>query len=162
MLGESNFAPSAVVPPRGTHQTKCDEKGRLKLPTVFQEYLKALGETRVFITSLDEATGRAYPISVWSANEKFFEEESDDPDAAADVALLANYYGDDSEIDSQGRILVPTNLRRHLEIENQVVWLDCFRGHINIYSDRVYQARLVRARGNADQKVKMLEKRGMR
>ena len=74
--------PTGVEPPRGFHGARVDEKGRLKLPSVFQQYLKSLGEETVFITTLDMSTLRIYPISLWKQNELFFE---DSKSPAADV-----------------------------------------------------------------------------
>jgi MraZ protein len=69
---EANPRPAPVEPPRGTYQARVDEKGRLKLPAVFQQYLTDLGETKVFVTSLDVRIARIYPISVWKENEILF------------------------------------------------------------------------------------------
>lgn len=159
---EANPRPVSVEPPRGTYQARVDEKGRLKLPAVFQQYLTDLNEPKVFITSLDTLTGRIYPISVWKGNENLFEANSEDPDAAADVAWVANHFGADSEVDGQGRVLVPTELRRHLKIENEQVWLDCYKGRINIYSGAEYEKRRLRALDNIGDKLKMLERRGLK
>jgi MraZ protein len=159
---EANPRPAPVEPPRGTYQARVDEKGRLKLPAVFQQYLTDLGETKVFVTSLDVRIARIYPISVWKENEILFEAASDDPEAVEDVAFIANDLGADSDIDSQGRVLVPTELRRMLGIENQPVWLDCYKGRINVYGKDVYEQRKARALTNSGDKLKALERRGLK
>lgn len=151
-----------VEPPRGTHQARVDDKGRLKLPAIFQKYLTELGESTVFITTLDAVTARIYPISVWKQNEMLFEAASEDPDGAADVAFVANDFGADSEVDGQGRVLVPTELRRTLGLENQPVWLDCYKGRINIYSKDVYEQRRARAMEDLAGKLKAMERRGLK
>jgi MraZ protein len=148
--------------PRGIFPARVDEKGRLKLPSPFQQYLYALGEQKVFITTLDERTARIYPISVWKENENFFDQFADDPAAAEDVAFVANDWGADSELDSQGRLLVPQELRRALGIENQPVWLHCYKGRINVYSKQVYEERKSRASQGLAEKVQLLEKRGLK
>ena len=152
----------SVEPPRGSFQARVDEKGRLKLPAVFLQYLSDLGEPKVFITSLDTITGRVYPISVWKDNEALFESTAEEPEAAADVAWVANHFGADSDIDGQGRVLMPTDLRRHLKIENESVWLDCYKGRINVYSTAEYEQRKVRALANIGEKLKALERRGLK
>jgi MraZ protein len=159
---EANPRPAPVEPPRGTYQARVDEKGRLKLPAVFQQYLTDLGETKVFVTSLDVRIARIYPISVWKENEILFEAASDDPEAVEDVAFIANDLGADSDIDSQGRVLVPTELRRMLGIENQPVWLDCYKGRINVYGKDVYEQRKARALTNSGDKLKALERLGFK
>jgi transcriptional regulator MraZ len=153
---------NAVEAPRGIYPARVDEKGRLKLPAPFQQYLGSLGEQKVFITSFDVHTARIYPISVWRDNENFFDDFAEDPETAEDVAFMANDLGADSELDGQGRLLVPQELRRSLGIENQPVWLDCYKGRINVYSKQVYEERKSRASQGLAEKVRALEKKGLK
>lgn len=159
---EAGTKPTGVEPPRGIYPARVDEKGRLKLPAAFHQYLNQLGEEKVFITSLDVRTARIYPISVWKQNEDLFEQSADDPEAAEDVAFIANDLGADTEVDGQGRILMPQELRQKLGIENEQVWLVCYKGRINVYSRSVYDERRQRAMTNLNQKVVALEKRGLK
>ena len=101
-----------MEPPHSIAQARVDDKGRLKLPAEFLEYLKKLGVDKVFITTLDRQLARIYPISVWKANENLFADAGDLAETAEDVAYIAKVYGGDSEIDAQGRVLMPAALRR--------------------------------------------------
>lgn len=157
---ESDTTP--VESPRGIFPARVDEKGRLKLPVDLQKFLSGSGEQRVFITSLDEITARIYPISVWRENEKILAESTDDPEGAEDIAFLANDLGADSELDGQGRLLLPTELRRLLGLESQPVWLECYQGGINIFNQAVYDARKTRARENRAAKLVAFRKKGLR
>jgi len=159
---ETTGRPAGVEPPRGNYPARVDEKGRLKLPAVVHQYLNQLGEEKVFITSLDLRTARIYPISVWKQNEDLFELASDDPQAAEDIAFIANHLGADTEVDGQGRVLMPQELRQALKMENQPVWLACYKGRINVYAKDVYEERRVRAMTNLEQKLVTLEKRGLK
>lgn len=134
------------------------------MPAAFLKYFKDLGETQVYITSFDGSTGRIYPISVWKQNESVFETAgvSDSSEDAEDVLALANYYGEDSDIDSAGKILLPTTLRREMSVEGEQVWMDYAKGRINFYSDAVYKARLAKAREDVAAKVKKLSALGLR
>ena len=127
-----------------------------------QKLLSATGEQKVFITSLDETTGRIYPIEIWRENERILAESTDDPEGAEDIAFLANDLGADSEVDTQGRVLLPSELRRLLALEGQPVWLECYQGGINIYNKAVYEARRARARENRATKLSAFRKRGLR
>jgi MraZ protein len=149
-----------IEPPLGTFTSKVDDKGRLKLPSAFKEYLTNIGDRRVFVTSLDNRTVRIYPISVWKANEKFFEEYTEDPEAAEDISFIANANGAGCEMDDQGRILVPQELRRDLELENQPVWLDCYKGSINVFGKSVFEERRQRAIQGLSDKLRTLRKKG--
>jgi MraZ protein len=151
-----------VEPPHSIAQTRIDDKGRLKLPAEFLEYLKKLGVDKVFITTVDLTLARIYPLSVWKSNENLFANAGDLAELAEDVAYIAKYFGGDSEIDAQGRVLVPAELRRKLALESQPVWLDCYQGRINVAGKNVHEARYQRALANLGEKVKTLEKKGLK
>ena len=149
-------------PPHSIAQARVDDKGRLKLPSEFLEYLKTLNVDKVFITTVDLRLARIYPISAWKANENLFENAGELAETAEDISYIAKYFGGDSEIDAQGRILLPAELRRRLELESQPVWLDCYNGRINIAGKRIHEERFQRAMANLGDKVKVLEKKGLK
>ncbi len=151
-----------VDPPRGTLSGRVDEKGRLKLPAAVAQYLESLGERKVFITTLNTSTALIYPISVWRETEIMLQEAGDDADVRADVAFVANHFGEDADIDAQGRVLMPTTLRRELSLEKDDVHLLCFKQRIEVFGSKVYEERLSRARTNLADKVSALEKKGLR
>jgi len=153
--------PSPTVdPPLGTYPAKVDERGRLKLPADFKEFLASFGDNRVFITSLDERTLQLYPISVWRYNLEFLMNYSEDPEASQSVAIIANANGSGAVIDDQGRVLLPQDIRRRLNLENTTVHLDCYRNQVNIIGPDVVEERLRRARVNLEQKLATLKKAG--
>jgi len=132
-----------------------------------QRYLAAViesdgSEPRVFVTSLDLRIARIYPVSLWKQNEILLEQETDDPGEAEDIAFLAKDLGGSSDIDSQGRVLVPAELRRLLNVEGQPVWLDCYKGRINVYGKEVYEERQRRYRENTLEKLRKLERKGLK
>ena len=145
--------------PRGSYTAKVDGKGRLSLPTVFQEFF---GEEKLFVTSLDMRVARIYPLSLWEQNETLLYDATEDPEVAEDIAFTASHYGADADIDSQGRVLLPTELRRALNLESQTVWLDRFQGGVNVYGKEVYEERLRRATDNLPAKLIAMKKRGLK
>jgi MraZ protein len=157
--------PSGVVlaaePPRKIGQASVDAKGRLKLPADFAEFLRKRAVKKVFITTVDMRLARLYAITEWNVNENFFASASELSEEAEDIAYLAKYYGDDSEIDEQGRVLVPQTLRKLLGIEGQPVFLDWHKGRINIAGRNIHEERMKRAEVGLVDKVKKLEKAGM-
>ena len=153
---------SNVEPPHSIAQARVDDKGRLKLPAEFLEYLKKLGVDKVFITTVDRELARIYPISVWKANEFLFANAGDLAELAEAVAYVAKVFGGDSEIDAQGRVLMPAALRRELALESQTVFLDCYNGRINVAGKSVHDERIHRAMANLGEKVKTLEKKGLK
>ena len=152
----------AVKPPLGIFQAKCDEKGRLKLPSEIVGYFKAQGVERVFITTVDLKLIRIYSETLWESNQNIFAQGGDTAKIAQDVAFIANLYGGLSEIDDNGRVLIPAELRRKLEVEGQPVWLDVYNGRINVFGKKVYDERMHRALDGLEEKVNRLEANGFR
>ena len=158
----SNAVPKVAQAPLGIFQAKCDEKGRLKMPAEFATYLKKLGIDKVFITTVDLRMIRIYSETLWQGNQNLFENAGENAEIAEDVAFIANLYGAYSDVDDAGRVLIPTELRRKLEIEAQPVWLDYYNGRINVFGKKIYDERMARALANLGDKVKALEKKGLK
>ena len=149
--------------PNGIHAARVDEKGRLKLPVKFQEYLKGLGDPPLYVTTLDERIARIYPMPEWAdVKRKFEEAEGEQFDSAQQLLWMSDLYGDDGALDDQGRVLVPTTLRRKLGIENQPVYVKAFRGHIQILSKELVEQRTANARTGVDEALKAHERAGLR
>ena len=147
-------------PTHSIAQASVDEKGRLKLPAEFLEYLEALKVTKVFITTFDQRQARIYPIAVWKVNEALFENSADA--AAERLALLAKAYGGDAEIDKSGRVLLPAKLREVLDLEKQPVMLDVYHGRINVVSKKIHDERMQLALASMSDDLKTLEKLGLK
>jgi DNA-binding transcriptional regulator/RsmH inhibitor MraZ len=126
------------------------------------EYIAALGDQRVFVTTVDGSTARIYPISAWRRNEILLEEDGEDTDLKEDVAFVAYHFGADSDVDAQGRVLIPTELRRTLHMEGEQVHLRCFKQRIDVIGDAVYNERLAKAMSDLGTKVQDLGKKGLR
>jgi MraZ protein len=150
-----------VEPPNGMYPARVDDKGRLKLPVAFQQYFSALPEKKLFVTSLDRRIGQIYPIPVWRENKKHFLTVNDPSGAVSRVWFTANAMGADTEMDAQGRILLPPELRRKLGIENQNVHLCSYKGRIQIYSGPIYEEEEQKASQSPQKDVEVLEQLGL-
>jgi len=150
-----------VAPPRGFYPGRVDEKGRLKLPVKFQEYLAGVEDKSFFVTSFGDGVARIYPESVWKDNEKLFHTTTVAPQAAQRLAFLANALGADCEIDAQGRMLLPPELRRKLGLENQPVQLLAYRGRIDVYSQEMYYRHLADAEAASKDDLALLAQNGL-
>ncbi len=144
--------PPLFEPPNGMYPARVDDKGRLKLPVGFQQYFAGLAEKKLFVTSLDRRIGNIYLNSVWRKNQQFFNENRGLAAESKRIAFNAQDLGADSEMDAQGRILLPPEMRRELGIENQSVRLFAYKGHIQILSETIYaeQKRLATASAESD------------
>ena len=120
---------------------RMDDRGRVKVPAPFKEYLEKFEDKRLFVTSLDRRIAQVYPIIFWKKTEKFLEAYSEDPEAAENLAFNAADLGAETEMDAQGRILFSPELRRELGLEDQPVHLYNFGGHIEVLSPALYAER---------------------
>lgn len=155
-------SPAGIEAPRGFFPARVDEKGRLKLPSAIAEYVAALGDQKVFVTTLDGSTARIYPISAWRRNESLLEEDGEDTDLKEDIAFVAYHFGADSDVDAQGRVLIPTELRRALRLEGGQVHLRCFKQRIDVIGDDVYNEQLAKAMSDLRAKAQDLSRKGLR
>jgi MraZ protein len=108
---------------RGNCPAKVDEKGRLKVPAPFLEVLKEYGSAQFYITSLNGKSARIYPLSVWTKKEEQLSAlEPKDPanQAKRKILLWTSYYGQQVEIDGQGRLLLPGLLRDEAKLTAEV------------------------------------------
>jgi MraZ protein len=95
---------------RGNCPAKVDEKGRLKIPSVFLDELKEYGN-QFYITSTTGETARIYPMKVWSEIEDKLAQLPSGNVAKRKFLMRTSYYGQMGELDGQGRLLLPAVLR---------------------------------------------------
>lgn len=105
---------------RGAFNATIDEKGRLKLPTRLKAQLEGSYGLQVFITSLRSAELRVYPLGVWIEKERRFLDRSPWDPLVQEFLERAN-YGQEDEVDAQGRVLVPVHLREMLGFAGEVL-----------------------------------------
>ena len=160
-IGQSRSPVQAQDAPRGVFRVSVDDKGRLKLPASIVQYLENLGERKVFITTLDEAEARIYPLSVWRETEKMLQEPGEDFDDRNDIALIAANYGQDTDVDAQGRVTLPGDLRKILGLEGEEVRVHCFQGRINVLRSSEYDRRVEAAKVGLPEKLKAQQKKGL-
>ena len=153
---------NVVPPPRGIHETKVDEKGRLKLTAIFQKYLEAFGQRDVFCTSLDNVIARVYPIPTWMENEKIFAQRGENATKLGHVQFQAAKMGADSVMDDAGRVLLPQKLRQPLKLEGATVYLQVEKGAISVYSEEAIAKRDAEVQANLTEDLAVGEAAGIR
>ena len=105
---------------RGNHQTRVDEKFRLKLPAEFKRRVDEVYGPLFYITSVDGKRAQLYPMKEWEAIEaKIVQLEPTDPQRE-DFLNVTSYYGQTVEMDSQGRLLLPPVVRQAANLAGDV------------------------------------------
>ena len=105
---------------RGNHPAKIDEKGRLKLPSAFKQLTDASNVTQFYITSTDGKSAEIWPLPEWEKREQQLAEFSTLDDAVQKYITLTSYYGQQVELDSQARLLLPQILRTAAKLDAEV------------------------------------------
>jgi DNA-binding transcriptional regulator/RsmH inhibitor MraZ len=147
-----------VNPPRaplGTYSSRCDDKGRVRIPKELEVYMRALPDPEFFLTTWEGSIGKIYPRTVWEHNLEVLARTSDESE---DLARFVDHFGSIATLDAQARLLVSPELRRELGIENQQVFLRCAGASIEIYSEAAERASLERARTSAPDVLKKLRR----
>lgn len=96
---------------RGNYAAKIDDKGRLKIPNAFRGLVEGQHGTELFVTSLTGEYVRIYPMPVWLVLEEKLARAPSTHPARLKFFDRVNYYGQTSEIDNQGRVVIHARLR---------------------------------------------------
>lgn len=96
---------------RGSYPAKIDSKGRLKIPNGFRSLVDGQHGLSVYLTSLSGDSVRIYPMPVWRALEERLAKMPSTHPARLKYLDRVSYFGQVSELDQQGRVLIPSRLR---------------------------------------------------
>lgn len=119
---------------RGSFQARIDDKGRLKVPTVFRGVIQDLQGPDVFVTSLTAESIRIYPMQVWLDIEKRLSAMPANHPSRIKFLDRVNYFGQTGELDSQGRVVIPADLRTRASIVGDVRVLGRI-DHIEVWNE---------------------------
>jgi DNA-binding transcriptional regulator/RsmH inhibitor MraZ len=149
--------------PRGTYVARIGPNGRLKLPAEIYRYLIRVSQegAKLFVTTTDMQSIRIYTVEAWKRNQELFSSFRDDPQAARTVEFVANVMGRDSELDDQGRVVIHAELRRKLGLEDEEVRLQCHKGRVSIYSEKLIEELLSQATQSLPAAMTKLEQAGL-
>jgi MraZ protein len=108
---------------RGNHPTRVDDKGRLKVPAEFKRVIDEKYGQQFYITSLDGRVAQVYPFEEWERIEQKLAGLSSFNPTKKKFLDRTNYYGQQVEMDGQGRLLLPQLLRETGQIKGEVAVL---------------------------------------
>ena len=105
---------------RGNHPTRVDEKGRLKVPAEFKRVIDEKYGQQFYITSLDGKVAQIYPFEEWERIEQKLAGLSTFNPTKKKFLARSNYWGQQVEMDGQGRLLLPQLLRDAASLKGEV------------------------------------------
>lgn len=127
---------------RGNYPARIDSKGRLKVPTVFRRYLEEKHGSAVYLTSLTGECVRIYPMPEWEALEKRLSLLPTMDPARRKFLDRTNYWGQQSSMDAQGRVLIHPLLRKSAAVVGDVVVLG-YLTYLEVWELDKFQQRLL-------------------
>jgi MraZ protein len=105
---------------RGNHPAKVDPKGRLKLPSGFKELMENTQVSQFYITSADGKSAQIWPLPEWEKQESLLAESSTMDVAVEKYLNFTSYFGQQVEMDKEGRVLLPQILRNKAGLNAEV------------------------------------------
>ena len=107
---------------RGVAEIALDTKGRLAIPTRYREPLEEEAGNQVVITiDTEDHCLLLYPLPEWETIEAKIEALPSFNPAARRIQRLLIGHAHETEMDSNGRILLPLLLREYAGIDKQVI-----------------------------------------
>ena len=125
----------------GHAPAKVDDKGRLKIPAEFRKIIEQKFGLECFITSEDGQKALIYPLAVWFDYQARLAKVPSASQPKKKLLERLNYFGSTGTIDAQGRVLIPTILRRDAAIADDVVVIGN-NDHLIVWNEERIQRRL--------------------
>ncbi len=127
---------------RGNYTARIDSKGRLKVPTTFRRFIEETHGTEFYVTSLTGECVRFYPLPEWvSIEQRLALLPSMDP-SRRKFLDRTNYYGQQSPMDGQGRVLIHPLLRKSAGVVGDVAVLG-YLTYLEVWELERFEQRLV-------------------
>jgi MraZ protein len=127
---------------RGNYTARIDSKGRLKVPTPFRRLVEEKHGSAVYVTSLTGESVRIYPLPEWEAIEQRLSLLPSMDPARRKFVDRTSYYGQQSSMDSQGRVLIHPLLRKSAGVMGEVVVLGAL-SYLEVWEHDKFQQRLL-------------------
>lgn len=141
---------------RGSSATRIDEKGRLKVPTIFRGVIQDQHGPDVFVTSVTGESVRIYPMPVWLEIERKLTLMPANHPARLKFLDRVNYYGQGSELDGQGRVVIPAQLRERAAIVGDVRVFGRI-DYLEVWNEERFSERMEREPWTDDDGLKLAE-----
>jgi MraZ protein len=126
---------------RGNYTVRIDEKGRIKLPAAYRRYIEEHYGAEFYVTSLAGDCARLYPMKEWLNIEEKLRARGTMDAAVRRFLDRTSFFGQPSEMDVQGRLLVHPLLRTRAALTGDVAVLG-FLQYLEVWDLEKFTARL--------------------
>jgi MraZ protein len=141
---------------RGSAPARIDDKSRLKVPTIFRGTFQDDKGPDVFVTSLTGESVRIYPMPVWLDIERKLTAMPSNHPSRLKFLDRVNYYGQASELDGQGRVVIPQTLRDSASIVGEVRVFGRI-DYLDVWNEERFAQKLQREAWTDDDGLKLSE-----
>jgi MraZ protein len=109
---------------RGNRPTRMDEKGRLKVPADYKRVVEErYSAAKFYVTSKTGKAALVYPMEEWEKIEQSMLKLPENHPQREKFLLVTSYWGQEAEMDGQGRLLFPQLLREKAGLTGDVAVL---------------------------------------
>lgn len=126
---------------RGNAPATIDEKGRLKIPSVFRDDIEESWGGDFYVTSLTGESALIYPLPVWQEIEERLAKLPSLNSTKKKFLDRTNYYGQLAAADKSARILIPPLLRESARMAGEVAVLGCLN-YLEVWNNERFLGRL--------------------
>ena len=123
---------------RGRTSVALDSKGRMAIPKKYRDKLKDVCDGQLVVTRhpADNCL-MLYPLSIWEAKEQTLNSAPSHDPRTAFVQRVVIGNATDCEMDGQGRILIPENLRSYAKLEKSLALVGLV-GRFEIWDSQIW------------------------
>jgi len=111
------------------------------MPAAFKQLMDAQNVTQFFVTSTNGKRAEIWPLPEWEKVEERLAGASALDDAVEEYLNLVNYYGQQVEMDNQGRLLLPQILREKAGLDAEVTVMG-MRTFLAVHNREVFEKEL--------------------
>ncbi len=122
----------------GNFPTKVDDKGRIKIPTAFRQFIEKEYGTELYVTSLSGDNVLIYPREVWMELMRRMARLPSMEPVKIKFLSRTNYFGQMASMDKQGRVLIQQLLRESAQMDGEVAVLGSVR-HLEVWNKKRYE-----------------------
>jgi DNA-binding transcriptional regulator/RsmH inhibitor MraZ len=125
------------LPPMGIGDAHCDKNWRIRIPVKFAiHFLEGNESARLYLATLD-----GKDILLWRELEFLrwmneLSKSTESNEEHGNIVLAMQVYGGESEIDRQGRFILPKSVRENLEFKQPTIEFKIISGPIRLTTSR--------------------------
>jgi MraZ protein len=112
------------------------------VPTTFRRHIQETSGAEVYVTSLNGESVRIYPLTEWEGIEQRLALLPSMDTARRKFLDRTNYYGQQTTIDAQGRVLIHPLLRKSAGVMGDVAVLG-YLNYLEVWELERFQQRLL-------------------